>query len=132
MRIIEEIIGENLRTLRRKAGLSQGELAEVSGVRIQSINRIEGGKQWANRSTLIDIANALGCTKEDFFKEPDPPTIIGQAKIIAELQSQIDALEPFKDIVAALPACSPKELTAIRQVVLKNYSSLTKNKTNKS
>lgn len=52
----------NLKKLREKAGLSQPQLAQLSGVSQQSISKIESEtKGYSPRhETLVSIGNALG------------------------------------------------------------------------
>lgn len=57
-----------LEELRRKAGLTQAELAKLSGVATSTISRFEVvGLNDAKVKTLLAIANALGCRIGDFF-----------------------------------------------------------------
>lgn len=57
-------IAENVKRLRKEAGLSQGQLAEVSGVSQQLISQIEGGKNNTTKH-LSALAKALGCKLAD-------------------------------------------------------------------
>ncbi len=57
-----------LEELRRKAGLTQAELAKLSGVATTTISRFEvEGLNDAKVKTLLAVANALGCRIGDFF-----------------------------------------------------------------
>ena len=56
-------IARKLISRRIRAGLTQKELAKISGVRIETISRIEGGKNSPTRETMARIDNAL--TKAD-------------------------------------------------------------------
>lgn len=57
-----------LEELRRKAGLTQAELAKLSGVATTTISRFEvDGLNDAKVKTLLAVANALGCRIGDFF-----------------------------------------------------------------
>lgn len=49
-----------LKDLRRSLGLTQTELAELTGKKQPSIARVESGHGNAKISTLVDIAKALG------------------------------------------------------------------------
>lgn len=60
-------IGENLRKLREKAGLSQNELARRANVTPAAINMIEKGTRNLALATGKDIADVLGCSLYDFF-----------------------------------------------------------------
>lgn len=57
-----------LEELRRKAGLTQAELAKLSGVATSTISRFEVvGLNDAKVKTLLAIAKAIGCWIGDFF-----------------------------------------------------------------
>ena len=57
-----------LEELRRKAGLTQAQLAEKSGVATSTISRFEVvGLNDAKVKTLLELADAIGCEIGDFF-----------------------------------------------------------------
>jgi len=61
---------EKLRTERRRAALTQGELAAKAGVGIATIARIEAGDIEEPRvSTLRKLARALGMEPRDLLEE---------------------------------------------------------------
>ncbi|WP_314411346.1 helix-turn-helix domain-containing protein [Streptomyces kroppenstedtii] len=61
-------IGENIRTARREAELSQERLAEMAGMDRQAVNRIEQGHAAAYIDTLIRIAAALRVPLADLMR----------------------------------------------------------------
>jgi transcriptional regulator with XRE-family HTH domain len=61
---------EKLREARRRAALTQGELAEKAGVGINTIVRIETGEIEEPRvSTLRKLARALGLEPRDLLED---------------------------------------------------------------
>jgi len=52
-------VGVALREARKKAGLSQGELAELCGLWQETISKIETGSSGANLDTIFDLCAAL-------------------------------------------------------------------------
>lgn len=52
--------GENLRRARRRAGLSQDELAARASLHRTEIGMLENGQRVARVSTLIQLAGAIG------------------------------------------------------------------------
>jgi transcriptional regulator with XRE-family HTH domain len=64
------IVGENVKRLRLRAGMSQTALAEAAGVRQASISSIESGDRGASMMMLMAIAKALGVSSTSLFKEP--------------------------------------------------------------
>ncbi|MBL4701825.1 MAG: helix-turn-helix transcriptional regulator [Phycisphaeraceae bacterium] len=53
------MISDDLKALRKEAGLSQAKLAELAGVRLETISRIEGGKNAARRDTLDKLMKVI-------------------------------------------------------------------------
>lgn len=57
-----------IKELREKKGMTQSELARVSGISRQTIINLEcGTTPSAMSSTLIKLADALDCSIDDFF-----------------------------------------------------------------
>lgn len=54
-------------TRRRSAGLSQGELAQRTGVSRQTINAIERGRYDPRLGLAFRLAQALGCRVDELF-----------------------------------------------------------------
>jgi transcriptional regulator with XRE-family HTH domain len=67
---LHKIVGTNVAKARKKAGLSQKELAAVVGVNKQTIWRIEAGSTNVTLETIGKLAAALTVTAEDLFSEP--------------------------------------------------------------
>jgi transcriptional regulator with XRE-family HTH domain len=63
-------VGENLRRLRRRAGLSQAALAENSGISRRMIVSLEGGETNISLSSLDRIAEALGTNFVELVSDP--------------------------------------------------------------
>lgn len=61
--------GEYLKRERVNKGISQEELGRKVGLTKASISRIESGTQDPPASILADIANVVGCSPLDFFKD---------------------------------------------------------------
>jgi len=61
-------LGENLRKLRLKKNMSQGDLATVLSVDRAYISNIENGRMNPTLSTLEKIANALGISSSELLK----------------------------------------------------------------
>lgn len=59
----------DIKTARRKANMSQQELALASGVSRISIARYESGERIPDIVTAAKIAAALGCKVDDLIKE---------------------------------------------------------------
>lgn len=59
--------GAHLRYLRRRAGMTQGELASRAGVRLHTIHHIEVDHRFPQAHTIHGIANALGMKFHQVF-----------------------------------------------------------------
>ncbi len=62
-----------LRSLRERAGLTQGALAAGAGISRQTLNAIEAGRTDPAVSIALRLAGALGCRVEELFEIP--PTL---------------------------------------------------------
>jgi putative transcriptional regulator len=58
---IGELLGERVRELRKKRGLTQVQLAERCDIPQSRISAIEKGSHVPNIETVIRLARALGC-----------------------------------------------------------------------
>lgn len=63
------IVGDNIRKLRLKAGLTQEELALKSGLSQGYINQLESGKRKFTQKSLELIADALSIPLVELFRE---------------------------------------------------------------
>jgi len=62
--------GGRLRELREKAGLTQQELADQSGLTREGVAQLETGRRKPAWATVLSVCQALGVTCEEFTKEP--------------------------------------------------------------
>ena len=61
-------IGNNIKTLRKNAGLTQAQLAEKINVDSKYISRLETGSSTASIATISKLAGALGVEVKELFK----------------------------------------------------------------
>ena len=59
-RTLREVLGERLHLARRRAGISQVELAKRAGISPTTLNRVELGRQKLYVETLVPLARILG------------------------------------------------------------------------
>lgn len=72
------------------AGLSALALAEKAGIPYPTLRDIEAGYSGGHIETRKAIANALGCSMADLYKEPDPDSFSkDENKIIEEIGQKI-------------------------------------------
>ncbi len=65
------IFAATLKKRRVEAGLSQQALAQIAGLSLNTVSRLESGRQYPAARTVRDLAFALECTTEDLTGEPD-------------------------------------------------------------
>ena len=65
-----EKIGKKIAEKRIEAGLTQSELGKRLGISQSHVARIENGLYDARFCVSVKIAEAIGCSIDDFMKEP--------------------------------------------------------------
>ena len=63
-----KLIGRRIKEIRKKQGISQEHLAEITGINYRTVLRIENGHTSPSLNTLYKIASSLHCTVTDFFE----------------------------------------------------------------
>jgi len=112
-------LARGVAAVRRRAGLTQAELAEASGVTDETISRIERGRYEPAVSTLFQLADALDTSIDQLAREGErerasprraPPAV---SPIVRRLRARIDPLTPSAQrallaIAEALPEARGK------------------------
>jgi transcriptional regulator with XRE-family HTH domain len=65
----KSVVGENLRKIRLRLGLTQEEVALRSGLSQSYINQLESGKRKFTQKSLENIAKGMNIPLIDFFKK---------------------------------------------------------------
>ncbi|GGM94265.1 hypothetical protein GCM10010967_29360 [Dyadobacter beijingensis] len=79
----KQTIAEKIRTLRKSKGLSQEALAEMAGINLRTLQRIENGDTIPRGETLRLLAQALGVEVETFSADTfTVPVAIPPAPVI--------------------------------------------------
>jgi transcriptional regulator with XRE-family HTH domain len=60
--------GKKVAGLRQERNLTQDQLADKTGLSIDTISAIERGRRWARLTTLHKLAKGLGTTTDNLFK----------------------------------------------------------------
>ena len=81
-------IGSSLALLRKRASLTQSELAEKVEVDTETVSRFERGATMPSLVTLQMLADALGTTMADLIGESSPMPN-DQARVISGLLSEL-------------------------------------------
>ncbi len=67
-----KVFGENLRSLRKKAGLSQEETADKAGIHVTYLSGVERGLRNPSVRNLRRLALALGIPTRELFSFDEP------------------------------------------------------------
>jgi transcriptional regulator with XRE-family HTH domain len=96
---IRLILSKNLKAQRNKMGLSQERFAEISGLSVQTINDIEGGRRWVSDKSMTKLSAALNveCFQlliPDFFNRNKKETTPTQnlMKLKEKMHKGVDTL----------------------------------------
>ena len=94
---VDSVIGDRIRTIRRRRGLSLKTTSGLAGISKSYLSMVENGQRHVDSRALLDrLANALGCSVVDLTGEPYPPAHRYTA----------DALRAIPDVQLALADCS--------------------------
>jgi transcriptional regulator with XRE-family HTH domain len=66
------LVGHRIQARRKRANITQAQLAKTLGMSISQISRIEGGKRLPPVSTLLRIATAIGTTPGHLLRDVVP------------------------------------------------------------
>ena len=70
---MRKLVGENVRRIRLKKGLTQEQFADLSGFSQQYVSSLENGKRNPTIITLFEIASALGVTHLELLRTKRSP-----------------------------------------------------------
>ena len=65
---MRRLVGQNVRRIREKKGLTQEQFAEISGFSQQYISGLEQGRRNPTVITLYELATALGANHVDLIR----------------------------------------------------------------
>jgi transcriptional regulator with XRE-family HTH domain len=74
----KNVVGSSIRKFRLKAGITQEELALMSGLSQGYINQLESGKRNYTQKSLGLIANALSTPIIEFFREDEEIPLVSE------------------------------------------------------
>ena len=80
-------IGNKLLAIRRRAGLTQEEAAEIAGLSSRTYADIERGTVNMRLETILRICDALHITPDEILTQEESPLSLRQEEIIARLNS---------------------------------------------
>ena len=100
-----ETIGERLRRLRKKSGLTQEQLADAVGVNHNSVSRWENNIDIPKTQSIKALAKALGVSEADLLNEPPPVHKPGEWVINFKTVTRFDDKEVIDLTGVISPVC---------------------------
>lgn len=97
------IVGDNIRRLRLKFGLTQEELALKSGLSQGYINQLESGKRRYTQKSLELIADALSVPMAELFREEEVQHVPSIAEGIERYRKKRPDKMEFLALLKELP-----------------------------
>lgn len=96
-------MGNNVRTIRERLGITQEGLALKSGLTQGYINFLENGKRGYSERSLGKIANALGTPISGLFEERtrEEPTIVAKKSLLYDKRRRL--YDTIIDLLEKLP-----------------------------
>lgn len=113
---ISEIImalGENLRRLRVARGLTQGELSNMTGVKLGQISKIERNEADPKVSTIYKLMKALDCSADRMFLDEAQAGVSGVLKEAFEEASNLPEFDQITIIRVIEKFCSAHGLNTM-------------------
>ena len=95
MDIITKKFGENLKKFRKFENLTQEKLAEMIGVNLRQLARIEAGESFVSSETLLNICKALNISPRKLFDyeiKSQSESETKNKKFLQEKNKEFDAL----------------------------------------
>lgn len=84
---------EKLKEARKKAGLSQGALAEKAQISVRTLQNYEMGKRYpASLDIAVNLAEALGTTAEELLSTGEKSIVSAKGDAKAQLQELVQAV----------------------------------------
>ncbi|MBN1961639.1 MAG: helix-turn-helix transcriptional regulator [Deltaproteobacteria bacterium] len=100
---IEERIRKRVRALRKDNKLTLSEVSQRSGLTIDAVGKIEGGRRTPSLSTLLKLARAFEVPPSELFSENEPELSATLRALVTLLDDKpIDVQQAALDIVRSL------------------------------
>lgn len=99
---LKQHIGIRVRSARRRARLTQHQLAERVDKSVETISNIERGHSWPSLETMEGLATALGCPLAEFVEGYETQSAMSPAegRLRADVARAAEALEEADLIIA--------------------------------
>lgn len=104
---LDAVIGQNIRNIRTRNGLTQETLGVALGITFQQIQKYERGLNRVSAAALVHFQSVLGCELKDFFAGIDIDGVKNEAPVMSvdaiKVSMVVNAMPPWKQsLVLAL------------------------------
>lgn len=96
---LRELVSKNIKLLRLKAGLSQGQLADRVGKSVRYISALENQSQNVTLETIQSIADGLGAPVKDLFGDGTDQSPVQIKKAKADFDNAILLLNRYRQLM---------------------------------
>lgn len=94
---IGKIVGERIRSYRKRQGLSQEEAAHRASLHTTFIGEVERSDKSPTLESLEKICGALNISLEELFQQSQPVNKSKESEIVSSIVNRIHSL-PMKDL----------------------------------
>ena len=98
----DTVFSQRLKELRKKAGLTQLELAQKIGVQTQSVWRWENGEREPSIEIIKNLTHILECSENDLFNPQQSERWVLQIKLADDKKEAVIDMTQNMDCVAAI------------------------------
>jgi transcriptional regulator with XRE-family HTH domain len=104
---LDAVIGQNIKNIRTRGGITQESLGGSLGITFQQIQKYEKGTNRVSAAALIHFQAVLGCEIKDFFAGIDIDGVKNQSPVMSDdavkVSMVVNAMPPWKQtLVLAL------------------------------
>ncbi len=97
---LQKYIGNQVRRLRKKANISQEQLAEQIGIATNSLSSIETGNAFMSINTLEKLLNAFNISPKELFDFPEIST--NEINMASYIKDNLSHIEKDKEKLSIL------------------------------
>ncbi len=110
---VDAVVGQNIRTTRLAAGMTQTELGKACGISFQQIQKYENGGNRVGGSRLMQIAEALKVPPATLLPSSQKHAVTHKHRVPAILQDRIGM-----EVAKAWENLRPEHRIAMRDVIM--------------
>jgi transcriptional regulator with XRE-family HTH domain len=123
---ISDLVSLNLKTIRKKRGVTQRFIAESAGVNVQTIRDIEAGRRGTSLELLGKIAHSLNVKASDMLESSEPAPVL-QLPVSKTLQKLMAIPDRIYDLAQDIGVNDKETWESVEDIL--EEAILNKNKT---